>query len=69
MNYDWTAEVVGRMHSAGISGLQLAEACGISNSYLSTVLHGQKGTKKTQERILETLDRLEKKKLADQKFE
>ncbi len=67
MNYDWTAEVVGRMHGAGISGLQLAEECGVSNSYLSTVLHGKKGTEKTQKRILDALDRLEKKKLAERK--
>ena len=53
MNYDWTAEVVGRMHGAGISGLQLAEECGVSNSYLSTVLHGKKGTEKTLEDAVE----------------
>lgn len=30
---EWTAEVVGRMHLAGITGKQLAEECGITNSY------------------------------------
>lgn len=60
---DWTAEVVGRMHSAGISGLQLAAECGFSNTYLSTVLHGKKGAEKTRQRIMDGLERLETKRL------
>lgn len=56
---EWTAEVVGRMHLAGITGKQLAEECGITNSYLSTVLHGKKGDATTQQRILAALERLE----------
>ncbi len=60
MNYEWTAEVVGRMHRAGISGLQLAKECEMSNTYLSTVLHGKKGDESTRKRIFEGLERLEK---------
>lgn len=56
---EWTAEVVGRMHLAGITGKQLAEECGITNSYLSTVLHGKKGDENTRQRILAALERLE----------
>lgn len=67
MDYDWTAEVVWRMHSAGISGLQLAAECGVSNTYLSTVLHGKKGTEKTRQRIFNGLESLEKKKLSESK--
>lgn len=40
LNEDWTAEVVGRMHRCRISNLQLAEECGYSAAYLSTVLSG-----------------------------
>ena len=62
MDSDWTADVVARMHHAGITGLMLAEECGIANSYLSAVLHQKKGkSDKTKDRILEGLDRLEKK--------
>lgn len=43
MSSDWTAEVVGRMHTAGITGLMLAQESGYSNSYVSTVLNGKKG--------------------------
>lgn len=62
---EWTAEVVGRMHLAGVTGKQLAEECGVTNSYLSTVLHGKKGDEATQRRILEALERLEKKRLTN----
>ncbi len=33
MNFDWTAEVVGRMHMAAITGKQLADEAGLTNSY------------------------------------
>lgn len=32
MNFDWTAEVVGRMHMAAITGKQLADEAGLTNS-------------------------------------
>lgn len=58
---NWIADVVGRMHVAGITGQQLAKECGYSSAYLSTVLHGSKGNEQTQKRICEALERLEKK--------
>lgn len=62
MDSDWTMDVVARMHHAGITGLMLAEECGIANTYLSTVLHQKKGRNdKTKDRILQGLERLEKK--------
>lgn len=33
MTLDWTAEVVGRMHMAAITGKQLADEAGLTNSY------------------------------------
>lgn len=56
---DWTAEVVGRMHKAQITGKQLAEKAGITNAYLSTVLNGHKGTEGTKQRIITALEELE----------
>lgn len=41
-NEDWTADVVGRMHKYRITNVQLAEACGYTPAYLSTVLNGKK---------------------------
>lgn len=57
----WIADVVGRMHIAGITGKQLAAECEYTESYLSTVLHGKKGDSNTRVRILDALARLEEK--------
>lgn len=62
MNLDWTADVVGRMHAAGITGLELSKEAGITNSYLSTVLHGKKGDEQTEQRIIGALERLERQR-------
>lgn len=56
---EWTADVVGRMHRAKITGLQLAERAGLTNAYLSTVLNGHKGTDETKQRIIVALESLE----------
>lgn len=56
---EWTADVVGRMHRAKITGLQLAKRAGITNAYLSTVLNGHKGTDETKQRIIVALESLE----------
>lgn len=56
---DWTADVVGRMHRAKITGLRLAERAGITNAYLSTVLNGHKGNEDTKQKVLTALESLE----------
>lgn len=60
---DWTAEVVGRMHGAGVTGLELAKETGISNSYLSAVLNNKKrvGDEGIKKRIIDALERLEQR--------
>ncbi|MBQ3552908.1 MAG: hypothetical protein IJA35_07190 [Clostridia bacterium] len=63
MAQDWTTEVVARMHAAGITGKQLAIACGITNSYLSAVLHGKKGQGTlTQQKIRNALEKCERER-------
>lgn len=59
MDFDWTAEVAGRMHAANVTGIELAKEAGVSNSYLSAVLHKKKGDEKTKKRIIDALERLE----------
>lgn len=61
MQLDWTAEVAARMHMAGVTGLALAKEAGITNSYLSAVLHKKKGTAETRQRIICALERLEQR--------
>lgn len=61
MQLDWTAEVAGRMHMAGVTGRELAKEAGITNSYLSVVLHKKKGNEQTRQRIICALERLEQR--------
>lgn len=61
MQLDWTAEVAGRMHMAGVTGRELAKEAGITNSYLSEVLHKKKGNEQTRQRIICALERLEQR--------
>lgn len=61
MILDWTAEVAGRMHAAGVTGLELAKEAGLSNSYLSAVLHKKKGSEQTRQRVICALERLEQR--------
>lgn len=65
MNFDWTAEVVGRMHMAAITGKQLADEAVLTNSYLSAVLHNKKGNATTQQRIIDALERLEQRQASE----
>ena len=65
MTLDWTAEVVGRMHMAAITGKQLADEAGLTNSYLSAVLHNKKGNARTQQRIIDALERLEQRQASE----
>lgn len=62
MDRNWAAGIVGRMFAADISGGELADACGYSASYLSSVLHGNRGTDKTRAEIEKALATLEKEK-------
>ena len=60
----WIADVVGRMRIAGISNGMLAKESGISYTYISGVLHGKRGGRSTQKRIMDALDRLERKQIS-----
>ncbi len=69
LNEAWTADVTGRMHRFRISNVQLAEECGYTAAYLSTVLNGRKTFEseeaklKTKDRILEALVKIESRVL------
>lgn len=49
------------MHAAGVTGLELAKEAGITNSYLSAVLHRKKGNEQTRQRVICALERLEQR--------
>lgn len=56
---DWTADVVGRIHNLGISEKEFAKECGISATYLSSVLHKKRTSNVSKKRIIDTLEHLE----------
>lgn len=64
MSENWTADAVGRMHVARITGQMLAKECGYSAAYVSEVLNNRRGTDKTRQNILDGLCRLEAKQAA-----
>lgn len=64
MSDNWTAEAVGRMHIARITGQMLAKESGYSAAYVSEVLNNKRGTEKTKQNILDALLRLEEKQAA-----
>ena len=61
MNLDWASQTKGRMHLLRVTGIKVAEEAGITDSYLSAVLHDKKGDDKTRQRIDEALDRIEQR--------
>ena len=62
---DWTGEVVGRLHVAGISKTELAAECGYTLTHLSHVLNKGAGNDATRQKIMEALGRLEAKARGD----
>lgn len=70
LNEEWTAEVVGRMHRCRIRSVELADRCGYSAPYLSTVLNCKKhfeseeSKERTKKRIFACLGSMENEILA-----
>lgn len=47
----WTGRLVGKMHNAGISRVELAEEMGCKKAYISMILNGQRNPKGARERL------------------
>lgn len=58
MPAQWTGEVIGDMHLAGISAKRLADEVGWHEKYLSAVLNGHREPKDAELKIREALKRL-----------
>lgn len=54
----WTADLLGKMHLAGVTAKQLAEEVGWNPKYLSVVLNGHKEPKGAEEKLNAALERL-----------
>ena len=58
MPAQWTGELVGRMHNAGISKKRLAAFMGKNPKYVSQVLNGHYSPKKAETEFNEAFKRL-----------
>ena len=58
MPAQWTGEIVGKMHSAGLKMKQLAAQLGLHEKYVSAVLNGHEEPKGAEARFNAALDEL-----------
>ncbi len=61
MPAQWTAEILGEMHLAGITAKQLAEEAGWHEKYLSAVMNGHRDPKGAEETLRAALGRIKSK--------
>lgn len=64
MPAQWTAEILGEMHLAGITAKQLAEEAGWHEKYLSAVMNGHRDPKGAEDTLRAALAKLKANKLA-----
>lgn len=63
---EWTGDIVGRLHYLDATQIELAEHCGYTPEYLSSVLNGKKhfesdyAKRCTKRRIFAALEELER---------
>lgn len=65
MPAQWTANLLGEMHLAGVTAKQLAAEAGWHEKYLSAVLNGHREPKNAEQTLRAALDRLTEKKDAN----
>lgn len=61
MPAQWTADLIGEMHLAGVSSKALAEEVDWHPKYLSAVLNGHKNPKKAEQTLREGLRRIKER--------
>ena len=64
MPAQWTADLLGKMHLAGVTAKQLASEAGWHEKYLSAVLNGHREPKNAEQTLRAALARLVEKKSA-----
>lgn len=58
MPAQWTGNLVGRMHNAGVTAKQLAAELGKNPKYVSGVLNGHYSPKKAEQEFNEAFERI-----------
>ena len=64
MPAQWTADLIGEMHLAGVTSKQLAAEVGWHEKYLSVVLNGHREPKNAEQTLRAALARLVEKRNA-----
>lgn len=64
MPAQWTADLLGKMHIAGVTAKQLAAEVGWNEKYLSVVLNGHREPKNAEQTLRAAFARLVEKKAA-----
>lgn len=67
MSDDWTASIVGRLHTCRITKKQLAGHLGYTPEYVSMVLNGHREPKGAEQRFNAALDELIDEQRPDEK--
>lgn len=62
MPAQWTADLIGEMHLAGITAKELAAEAGLNPKYLSTVLNGHCTPRNAEKDLREAFERLKTKR-------
>lgn len=58
MPAQWTAELIGQMHLAGVTAKQLAAEVGWHEKYLSAVMNGHREPKNAREKLEAAFERV-----------
>lgn len=62
MPAQWTGEVIGKMHLAGISKRDIAKELGVTAAYVSMILNGDRAPKGAEERVRAAIASVEEKR-------
>lgn len=63
MPAQWTADLIGKMHVAGVTAKQLAAEAGWHPKYLSVVLNGHRSPKGAEQTLSAALERVIERKI------
>lgn len=62
MPKEWTGNLVGLMHTEGITFSELADELGVTNRYVSAILNSHKEPAGAEKRMKEAVDRIIERK-------
>lgn len=65
MPAQWTAELIGEMHLAGVTAKQLAAEAGLNPKYMSTILNGHVEPKGAEQKLRDALEAIKTKSVND----